>query len=114
MAKAVNTKRGTRDDRVPDFRRFIEESVHPIKTQLRLDGREAGGNRSVFGYFRHHGKNWRVNADTRVGPLLSAYSFDGDPFEITETRTGRACLAIKSAIYGGRRKHVYIYESTQA
>ena len=75
-------------------------------------GRDAGGNRSVFGYFIHFGTKWRVNADTHIDPLLRAYAFAGEPFEIAATRVGKSCLALKPNVSAVRPKHVYIYEAT--
>jgi hypothetical protein len=68
----------------------------------------------VFGYFKHRVRTWRVNADTHVAPLLEAYAFDGDPFDVVRTRAGTPCRALKAAVASRRRMHVYIYQTPKA
>lgn len=99
----------------PTFVEFIESAVLPLRGQLRLDGATAGGNRSPFGWFRYRGVVWKVHADSRVEPLLLAYSAEVDGregFTIGRSQTGRTLELVESlqSQRNTRFKHLYIYE----
>jgi hypothetical protein len=70
------------------------QAAHP--EWERLDGwdrepsRSQKGNPAPFAHFRHVGKNWKVDADTRFTPLMEAYmKQDGDPFFEEPTNTNK-------------------------
>ena len=87
-------------------------------THVRLDGAQTGGNWEVAGRFRHHGKVWKVHADTHYEPLMIAYNAvkknnSFDPFVEQPTQHGK-CLVLKDPLHHSksvpRFKHIYIYE----
>lgn len=97
------------------FGAWFESDVQPLGSQHRLDGRESGGNRSVFGRFRRFGTNWKVHADTQIEPLRLAYEAERrgeEPYQIGQSKTGRTLELIPSL--QRRRattaKNLYIYE----
>lgn len=106
------------------FQSFMEQEVLPARAanpgHRRLDGEIAGGNRSVFGVFRHAGRQWKVHADTHYEPLLLAYKAlrtgeVGDPFVAEPTRSGDGtCLVLieplKQRMSDVRPKYLYVYE----
>jgi hypothetical protein len=103
----------------PSLIAFVESVVLPAKaanpTHHRLDGRAGGGNRTVFGRFRHDGRIWKVHADTWFEPLLIAFEAAQrveDPFIQRSTASGTLCLKLTDApgIRAGS-KHLYIYEA---
>lgn len=102
----------------PTFLDFMASAVLPLRGQLRLDGATAGGNRSPFGWFRSRGVVWRVHADSRLEPLLLAYSAEtagNEAFTIGRSRTGRT-LELVASLQSQRKtrfKHLYIYEHTE-
>ena len=59
------------------FEKFMEREVLPQllrdPSKKRLDGRDTGGNREVFGIFTHELEDWHVNADSHFEPLILAY-----------------------------------------
>ncbi|HEV7503978.1 MAG TPA: hypothetical protein VGS07_03630 [Thermoanaerobaculia bacterium] len=56
------------------FAAWVEAEVLPkAGSQERLDGLESGGNRKVFGRFKHQGRAWKVHGDTRIERILRAY-----------------------------------------
>ena len=111
-----------------DFVTFIEAVILPMRrlnpNHARLDGNSSGGNREIKGMFRHHGKVWKVHADTHYEPLILAYNFikdnkNEDPFLQNATGTGIGnCLVLKSIIQQSsskpRFKYLYIYEVSSA
>jgi hypothetical protein len=83
------------------FADFINSAVIPHQAAhpewKRLDGwdhdpsKAHEGNQTIFARFRHAGRIWKVDADTRFAPLMDAYmKQDGDPFfeEPTNTNLG--------------------------
>jgi hypothetical protein len=105
-----------------DFISFMQSRVLPLYKEhpnyIRLDGETVGGKRKAFGYFRHKGRDWKVDEDTRFEPLVLAYEaakLGADPFVESETRTGKAtCLSLSGNIKArqkSRAKHMYIYSS---
>ena len=98
------------------FAAWVKAEVLPRAGQLRLDGLLAGGNRDLFGQFRHQGERWEVHGDTRVDKVLVAYNAwltkqVTDPF-VQEQATTRPCLnLVKSLRVPKTPKHLYIYRS---
>ena len=99
---------------------FMESTVVPARaanpTHRRLDGQSSGGNRAVFGEFRHRGKRWKVHADTHYEPLLVAYNAakeGADPFVESSTQSGLSLDLtddLRAKLSEQRYKYVYIYE----
>ncbi|MEA2624389.1 MAG: hypothetical protein QOD06_434 [Candidatus Binatota bacterium] len=105
----------------PSFVTFVERIVLPANaanpTHHRLDGGTRGGNRTVFGKFRHGQRIWKVHADTWYEPLLAAFARareGADPFIEGWTRGGTRCLELANVQGLTPRppnKHLYIYEA---
>lgn len=103
----------------PDFVAFVEAVALPSKAAqpnaIRFDGALTGGNFDVVGTFRHHGKEWKVHADTHYRPLELAYAAaqsKQDPFVETPTKRG-VCLVLTQQLRGqqkSRAKYLYIYQ----
>jgi hypothetical protein len=101
-----------------DFRSFMRVEVLPRKASnpghIRLDGKRTGGNRDAAGFFRHHGRNWVVHADTHYAPLMIAHAASQaktDPFVQEDTVRG-VCLTLRPELrakYKSPYKHLYIY-----
>lgn len=99
-----------------EFKNFTEFYVAVVKpllvqNQLRLDGRESGGNRQVIAYFQYKGSKWKIHGDSRIEPLKTAYQEylnEHDPFEITKTSFGKDRLTLKKDAPKGT-KGMYIY-----
>jgi hypothetical protein len=104
-----------------DFLSFMTKNVLPLQAahpaRTRLDGEPSGGNRNEFGRFRWGGREWVVNCDTHLEPLLLAYRAaqeNKDPFVEEATPEGRSCLALTKELQAKRsspHKHMYIYPS---
>lgn len=102
-----------------DFITFIETKVKPLREQeperLRLDGEPSGGNRTVFARFTRGGKEWTVNGDSHIKPLMRAYeaALKGeDPFIEEETDEKSITLSLNDKLRGEQtspHKHIYIY-----
>ena len=81
------------------FHEFMKSEAIPHQLAhpewKRLDGwdrdpvRATKGNPDTFACFRHHGKTWKVHADTNFAPLMAAYNQQGDPFREVPTNGGR-------------------------
>lgn len=102
-----------------NFIEFMKELVNPLKNEnpndIRLDGQLSGGNRTVFGRFKHFGCTWEVNSDTRYEPLRLAYEAaikGNEPFVEGTTKGGNPMLILQSEIkqlQSTKRKYLYIY-----
>jgi hypothetical protein len=81
---------------------------------VRLDGKLGGGNREEAGRFLHHGKLWKIHADTRYEPLKLAYhalkNNSPDPFKESSTDEEGKRLDLKPTIQRAGARHMYIYE----
>ena len=92
------------------------EVVAKASTHVRLDGLPGGGNRDIFGRFKHAGRKWEVHGDTRIERVLRAYAAIqnrtmSDPFVI-ERATVRDCLNLIKALRKPKEpKHFYVYET---
>jgi hypothetical protein len=101
-----------------NFLALMEKEILPRQEKnpdhVRLDGRLSGGNREVAGQFLHHGKTWKIHADTRYEPLKLAYlamrDQSSDPFKESATDKGRR-LDLSPAIQRLGARHLYIYET---
>jgi len=101
----------------PSFRAFMEAVVVPRKaldpSQTRFDGETSGSSREVAGRFRHHGKVWKMDVDSRFEPLFIAseeVKKGHDPFVEETTQTTRGTrLALDHSLWTGFR-YLYIYE----
>jgi|GEM_PF-1956177 len=93
---------------------------------FRLDGRKKGGNQNAWAYFRHGGRKWKVDADTRFKPILMAHEYWSntkiDPFRLGRTDK-RDCLVVidavnaelvKSSASYRRYKYLYIFGDRNA
>jgi hypothetical protein len=81
-----------------------------------LDGKVAGGNRTVVGVFRGRGGDWKVHADSHYEPLLVAYDAAkaGDPWPFVEAPTSSGSALdlkpeLRARLSDGRHKYIYIY-----
>jgi hypothetical protein len=91
------------------------ERKHP--TWIRLDGQTEGSSQRAFACFRHQGKLWKVDEDTRFEPLNLAYDAEEaglDPFvpRPTSRSKSRTCLELKDDIRSRQKskpKYLYIY-----
>ena len=93
------------------FEEFVESEVLKISHQRRLDGWVGGPHGTAFARFKHKGRRWQINADSLVEPLIRAYEYDGDPFQIGVTKGGnRAALRLRSDLSKSSRIGIYIYE----
>jgi hypothetical protein len=97
------------------FAAWVEAEVLPKNgSQERLDGRKSGGNRAVFGRFKHQGRAWVVHGDTRIERVRRAYEAMQtgefpDPL-ILERAKVRDCLNLVKAIRKPKEpKHFYVY-----
>ena len=99
------------------FVSWVEAEVLPkAGSQERLDGLKSGGNRKVFGKFKHLGRVWEVNGDTRIKKVRCAYDemqsgrFP-DPLVLERAKV-RDCLNLVEAIRDPKKpKHFYVYEA---
>ena len=79
----------------------------------RLDGRNSGGNREVFGKFKYKGKVWKINSDTHIKKLKIAYElFIKGELPFIEKRTKNNTLTLELKNNEGY-KHLYIYLNRQ-
>jgi hypothetical protein len=103
-----------------DFVHLMETEFLPLRkkspTHIRIDGQLTGGNYEVAGRFRHHGKTWKVHADTHYDRLMLAYDVlkkdkSADPFVEEPTKHGTS-LVLRSDLRPKGDKYIYIYEDT--
>jgi hypothetical protein len=105
-----------------DFVSFMRSCVLPHQKEhpndIRLDGDRTGGKRKAFGFFRHHGHEWKVDEDTHYEPLLLALSVaedGGDPFVESDTVSGKGrCLSLAGELAARQQtghKYLYIYSN---
>lgn len=100
-----------------NFLALVEKEILPRQEKnpdhVRLDGKLSGGNREVIGQFLHHGKAWKIHADTHYEPLKLAYlamrDESSDPFKESATDKGKR-LDLSAAIQRLGARHLYIYE----
>jgi len=99
------------------FAAWVEAEVLPKgDSQERLDGLKSGGNRKVFGRFRHQGRVWEVNGDTRIKRVVCAYkAIEAGKFSdplVLEHSKSRDCLNLVKDIRNPKKpKHFYVYEA---
>jgi hypothetical protein len=104
------------------FADFVRAVVLPLQKQnpdwIRLDGQRSGGSQNAAGYFHHNGRRWKVDEDTRFGPLLLAYHHfektGEDAFQESRTKRRRSLVLIESLFEEHKRaqqrfKYMYIY-----
>jgi hypothetical protein len=98
----------------PTFVDFMEQRVIPTQkanpSHIRLDGKIIGGNRRVFGYFKHSGRTWKVHSDTHYAPLMTAYKQTNqglNPFNQVNTPNGKLSLKVNQST---QPYYHYIYE----
>ncbi|MEZ5101966.1 MAG: hypothetical protein R3C15_19630 [Thermoleophilia bacterium] len=105
------------------YAEYYDNVVRPIRdkspTQLRLDGLPPGADTDSpwggFGRFRHLGRTWAVDGDTRIEALHTAYEalqLGSEPFREEPTRKGSS-LKLTEALKAQleyRSEYVYIYE----
>ncbi len=100
------------------FADWVEAEILPLdKEQVRLDGRTSGGNRKIFGKFKHAGRNWSVNSDTRVDRVLRAYSEilsseGSDPFIEEATPKGKCLNLVERLRFAEKAKRFYVYATS--
>lgn len=96
-----------------DFQQFYVNEVEPhIKNNpsyIRLDGRIYGSSRKVFGYFIYDGIKWKVDEDTQINKIHTAYQLlPKNPFEIADTKNKKGkCLIIKGEPLSKKKFYVY-------
>lgn len=88
-------------DSFAEFMVAIVLSGHQANPEhIRLNGEPTGGDQNAAGYFRHHGRTWKVDADTRYAPLLAAYDHlqqtGEDPFREDHTPKRDSLVLIDS------------------
>jgi hypothetical protein len=110
-----------RKDVHEDFLSIMENCVLPRKKKhpndMRLDGELSGskGTQVAFGFFRHRGRKWKVDMDTRYEPLMLAYSdavTGKDPFVEETTNGGGKKLILTHELFAqmkSRFRYLYIY-----
>jgi hypothetical protein len=105
----------------PTFNGFMEKVVLPARAlnpaHRRLDGEQTGGNWDVTGVFKHHGRQWKVHADTHYEPMLVAYGACKaglDPFVEEPIKNGMSLNLtddLRQKLSTPRFKYIYIYEA---
>ncbi len=97
------------------FKEFYQDFVIPLKEKnpefIRLDGQVTGSTRSAAAYFKYRGDKWKIDADTQIDRLKTAFELlqEGkDPFLIkpTQNNTGE-CLIIKEQPLRSKKFYVY-------
>lgn len=91
---------------MPHFKTFsglMEEAVLPLLKKhpewKRLDGKEKGGNRTVFATFRYEYKTWKIHSDTVITKLLEAFELENSgqkPFLQSKTEKKNSCLRLST------------------
>lgn len=99
-----------------NFKSFIDlydTIVKPIINSnpdwIRVDGALTIGNPKIFGKFKYDDKLWRINSDSHIDKLTSAYNSikkGVNPFEEVITNKGTLTLKLKKHI---GFKYLYIY-----
>lgn len=91
------------------FGDFVDSAVANIADRERLDG-GTGPNGRTFARFWHGGRCWRINADSRVAPLIRAAQVS-QPFIEAKTKAGTNTLRIDRKLRDSDGVEVYIYEN---
>ena len=97
------------------FASWVEAEVLPkAGSQERLDGLTSGGNRTVFGRFKHQGHTWKVHGDTRIERVLRAYeTMKGGKIDALVAEPGKMGYSlnlVKVLRKSKEPKHFYVYE----
>jgi hypothetical protein len=98
------------------FAAWVEAEILPkAGSQERLDGRKSGGNHAAYGRFKHHGRTWKVNGDTRIERIRSAYEAmqSGkfpDPLVVEPAEVGDCLNLVEAIRRPNEPKHFYVYE----
>ncbi|MFY9820388.1 MAG: hypothetical protein WAM82_03345 [Thermoanaerobaculia bacterium] len=98
------------------FAAWVEaEVLHRADSQGRLDGLKSGGNRKVFGRFKHQGRTWKVHGDTKIERVLRAYqAMKGgrftDALAAEPGKMGYSLNLVKVIRKPKEPKHFYVYE----
>ena len=92
---------------------------------VRLNGKDGGGDQNAWGYFKHAGRTWKVDADSHILPILIAHEYSqeigADPFLIDTTPTRdklvvapevQQLLVQRHPTYQGQ--HLYIYSPRES